>query len=1095
MNTRKFLIRSFVYHRKSHIWVILGTMLSTAILVGALVIGDSVRFSLRRIVFDRLGKTELALTSGDRLFRLSLAAELERALNTSVVPLLQTKGIAIAAGGQERVNRIQIIGMDERFGSISRSKHSFPVMASNEAVVNIHLAKRLGLNPGQELLLRFTGLSAVPGDTPLAMEKPDAAAGRFRIKAVAEDAALGRFSLKSDQLAPDTVFLNITALSRILGTEDKANVLLIGEGPDTPVLLDTARNALRKTWKPEDAGLVLTSFTYFLQIESDQIFLKPLIFDTLKNNKINTQGILTYFVNEMRLGTRSTPYSFVTAPGSPIIPNNMADQEIIINRWLADDLAAEVGDKIKLKYYVPGPGRHLAENEAVFKIIQIVPLAGKYSDKYFLPNFPGLAEVNNCRDWDPGIPIDLDKIRSKDEEYWNSYQGTPKAYISLSAAQKMWSNRFGSLTAIRIPGSDRATIENILRNQLEPEKMGFVFREVKKEGLRASDNAVSFSQLFLGLSFFIILASLLLTMLLFAFNAENRSAENGLMLALGFTQKKVRSLIFAEALWLLSIGSLLGGITGIVYNQIILAALKTVWRGAVGTAALQLHIRPLTLGLGIILGAGLTFLSLWRIVRTQVKRSITSLQKGAVKLDRIKIKRSPASIWIGISALTAAAGLLVTANVQKRTGLFAFFFAAGVLLLISAVAFSNNYIIRLATKTRSLRLNPVAIGIRNNSRKRFRSLTMIGLLASGLFIVFTVGANRTSSHKNAAARASGTGGFALYGESTLSILQDLNSPAGKRVYGLDHGTDTAISYVQMRLKEGDDASCLNLNQVAHPHLVGVDPEKFAARAAFTFAAAAPGVDQENPWAILDQILPDGSIPAVADQSVIIWGLGKSVGDSIAYLDETGQEYNITLVGGLANSIFQGKIIISEQAFINRYPSISGYRVFLIDAPIAVREQVSRDIVWALQDTGLDLVSTADRLAQFNQVSNTYLSIFLILGSFGLILGSFGIAILIGRSVKERKNELALMQALGIPNKAIQIIILSEHLLQLGAGVFFGLSSALLASLPALKNPGVKIPYLTILVVLLVILSSGILWSYLATTWALKKDLIPALRNE
>lgn len=1095
MNTRKFLFRSFIYHRRSHIWVILGTLLSTAILVGALIIGDSVRFSLRQIVFDRLGKTELALASGDRLFRLSLAAELERTLNTAVIPLLQTNGIAINSGGQERVNRVQIIGLDERFDSISHSPRSFPVMAGNEAVVNVHLAERLGLNPGQELLLRFTGLSAVPGDTPLAMEKQGAYASRFRIKAVAEDAVLGRFSLKSDQVAPDTVFLNITALSRILGTENKANILLIAENPDTPELLNAAGKAFRKTWGPEDAGLILTSLRDVLQIESDQIFLKPQIIETLMSNHIKAQGILTYFVNELRLGTRSTPYSFVTAPGSAVIPNNMADQEIIINRWLADDLAAEVGDKINLKYYVPGPGRKLRENEAEFSIKQIVPMAGKYLDKDFLPNFPGLAEVNNCRDWDPGIPLELDKIRPKDEEYWNLHQGTPKAYITLSAAQKMWRNRFGNLTAIRITGSDRATIEQILRNQLEPENMGFIFREVKKEGLQASDHAVSFSQLFLGLSFFIILASLLLTMLLFAFNAENRSAENGLMLALGFTQHKVRRLIFAEALWLLSIGSLLGAIAGILYNQIILAALKTVWQGAVGTAALHLYIRPLTLGLGIILGAGLTFLSLWQIVRAQVKRSITSLQKGAVKLDRIKITGSPVSLWLGIIALAAAAALLVTANVQKSTGVFAFFFAAGVLLLISAVAFTNNYLLRWEAKTKHPHLTAVSIGIRSNSRKRFRSLAMIGLLASGLFIVFTVGANRTSSLHNAGARTSGTGGFALYGESTVPILQDLNSSAGSRVYGLKPGDAGAVNYVQLRLKEGDDASCLNLNQVAHPHLVGVDPNEFSARKAFTFAAAAPGLDPEDPWAILDQILPDGSIPAVADQSVITWGLGKSIGDSLMYVDEIGQEFQITLMGGLANSVFQGKIIISEQAFIKRYPSVSGYRIFLIEAPLTDRERISRDISWALQDTGMDLVGTADKLAEFNQVSNTYLSIFLILGSFGLILGSLGITILIGRNVKERKNELALMKALGFPQQTIQTIILSEHLMQLGAGVFFGLVAAVLASLPALTTPGTRIPYLTLISVLVVVLINGIIWSYSATFRALKQDLLPALRNE
>ena len=64
MNFWRLLRRSLTYYRKTHVWVVLGAAVSTAILVGALVIGDSVRLSLRQIVFDRLGDTEFALDVG-----------------------------------------------------------------------------------------------------------------------------------------------------------------------------------------------------------------------------------------------------------------------------------------------------------------------------------------------------------------------------------------------------------------------------------------------------------------------------------------------------------------------------------------------------------------------------------------------------------------------------------------------------------------------------------------------------------------------------------------------------------------------------------------------------------------------------------------------------------------------------------------------------------------------------------------------------------------------------------------------------------------------------------------------------------------------
>ena len=91
-------------------------MASTAVLVGALIVGDSIRYSLRRIVFDRLGKTEFALVSGDRFFRTTLADKLSRKLKTPVAPLLLTKGVAIVGGGERRVTNIQVVGFDRKFG-------------------------------------------------------------------------------------------------------------------------------------------------------------------------------------------------------------------------------------------------------------------------------------------------------------------------------------------------------------------------------------------------------------------------------------------------------------------------------------------------------------------------------------------------------------------------------------------------------------------------------------------------------------------------------------------------------------------------------------------------------------------------------------------------------------------------------------------------------------------------------------------------------------------------------------------------------------------------------------------------------------------
>jgi putative ABC transport system permease protein len=1112
MNTLKLLLRSLRFYRGAHLRVVLGTMIGTSVLVGALIIGDSVKYSLRQIVFSRLGLTQFALTSGDRLFRSDIAEELSRILGTKVAPLLQTGGIAIAEGGQRRLNNVQVIGVNACFGEMAGSGDFYKNLAPDEAVVNSHLAARLQVKQGNEILLRIRKLDVIPKDLPLSLDSDLTIARRFKIRDIVGDNRFGRFNLKSNQVAPLNLFLSLSFLSREMGFANRANVLLVQK-----ISRGQVDEAFKKTWTLTDAGLEIRELPgrHIIELKTDRIFLDPPVEDAALKISGNAQPVLTYFVNEIRLGKRSTPYSFVSAPGSLILPPDMKDDEIIINEWLAGDLAAKQGDRVRFTYYVLKPGRELSEASAFFRVKKIVPLRGAYADKSLMPDFPGMSGEQDCRDWHPGIPINLDKIREKDEDYWDHYRGTPKAFVTLKAARNMWRNPFGNVTALRFSEADKKEIENRLLQKLDPAYFGFIFRDVKKEGLLAGSESVDFAGLFLGLSFFLIAAALLLTGLLYAFNVEKRSQENGLFAALGFPGKVIRRLALMEGAAVIVTGSLLGTAAGVLYTQVILAALKTVWHGVVGTSALRIHLEFPTLLLGAIIGAVIAFCTIWIVTGKQLKQPVNSLQKGTTKLETYQEKRPLFSMGLGSLSLTAVIFILVTTKFETGRGAFMFFFSAGILLLIAGMALIKVTFYRLQKKANSLKLNLFNIGVRNNIRRPARSITLIGILACGLFIVFTVGANRNMAAKNSERRESGTGGFALYGESAIPVLYDLNSEKGARFYGLEHINEKGVSYVPFRVKDGDDAGCLNLNRVANPRLIGVNPEELSRRGAFTFVEKTTDVNPEDPWSVLRQTLPDGRIPAVADQTVIIWGLGKAVGDTLIYTDERGREFEIKLVGGLANSIFQGNIIISEKALMQKYPSTNGYRLFLVDAPLEKMSrspattpeqsrsasryskvaEISKELSRVMQDQGLDIVPAAARLAEFSQVENTYLSIFLILGSFGLILGSIGLGIVLWRNVKERQGEFALLRAVGFDKKAVRKMILSEHILLLAAGIFCGIAAALTATLPAVVTRGSGIPYLTIAILLIVVTLNGFAWIYSAARMAAKGNLLASLRNE
>ncbi len=1097
MNIWNYLRRSLFFFRRSHLWVILGCSVSTAILVGALVVGDSVRFSLKQIVFHRLGNTELALISGDRYFRSDLADQMKLQLKVPVAPLLQARGMATAEGGRWRANAVQIVGVDPRFGVLGGGSELYASLLSGEAAVNENLAQRLKLRPGDEFVLRVENLDAMPKDAPLALASDLTLARPKKVKFVAGDEAFGRFNLRADQVAPLSVFVPLDELGQDLGLEGRSNILLISGDGHAAITREDAELAFRKLWRLADAGLSLNLLEgrNTLELSSSRIFIEPEVIQAVSALGIQAQSILTYFVNRIRFEDRSVPYSFVSAAGGSYVPQDMSEEEILINDWLAQDLMAKAGDTVELVYFVLGPNRNLIEESAEFKVHGIVPLQGIYADPSLLPDFPGLSEIESTRDWRPGIPIDLDLIREKDELYWDRFRGTPKAFLTLKAGQEIWQNRFGNITAVRFEGKDAAGLEKDLLEVLEPTQLGYIFRELKQEGLAAGKQGVDFGQLFLGLSFFIIVAALLLTGLLFIFNVEKRSQEIGLLLALGFTKKKVKHMVLLEGAVLVFWGGILGSAAAMLYNQLVLWALKTVWQSAVGTPSLQMHVSPPTVLLGAAIGMGTAFFTIWAVAGRLVRKTITGLQKGLTQLDTLKIHKPRFSLWLFLISLVAVFVILITADFDRGRDAFGVFFAAGSLLLLAGVSLFNVLLFRLGRSSRPVRQSLFMIGIRGNARRRIRSLALIGLLASGLFIVFTVGANRQNAVKGAGQRESGTGGFALFGESTLPVLYDLNSSEGQRFYGLPDLKKTGVLVVSFRVRPGDDASCLNLNRVSQPRLLGVKPEELSERGAFRLLKMTPDVDPGDPWAVLERQLPDGSVPAIADNTVIVWGLGKAVGDTLEYQDENGETFKVKLVGGLRNSIFQGNLIISEKYFMEKYPSLSGTNLFLIDAPREKQNQVSGDLSWALQDLGLDLIPTSDRLAQFNQVENTYLSIFLILGSFGLILGSIGLGIVVGRNIKEREGELALLRAVGFSLPSLRKLILYEHMALLLAGVGLGLVSALLATLPAILTPGADIPYLSILVLLVFVLANGGIWTLTATRQATRGDLLEALRRE
>ena len=87
-----------------------------------------------------------------------------------------------------------------------------------------------------------------------------------------------------------------------------------------------------------------------------------------------------------------------------------------------------------------------------------------------------------------------------------------------------------------------------------------------------------------------------------------------------------------------------------------------------------------------------------------------------------------------------------------------------------------------------------------------------------------------------------------------------------------------------------------------------------------------------------------------------------------------------------------------------------------------------------RDYGWEMDLAAQRLAEFNSVTNAYLSIFMVLGALGLLVGTFGLVVVLWRSVLERSREIALLKAVGYGRKEIRRLVVREYMFLLLMGI-------------------------------------------------------------
>ena len=1004
MNIKGLITKNLTFHRRYYKLISIAALIIAAVLTGSLIVGESVRYTLIKRVEERLGSTETIIFPQNSF------------LDSAIVnhPLFE---------GQARSALISN-------GFISDAGRLVPVMVwgiddsdilSGKAQINTALATELSAK--ENIVLRLPATGMVPSGS-LFVTKNYTTSLRLAFNGIKSVETGGNISLKNEQTIPYNIFVNRSELAAILGTEGKINLILHDKH-----LSDKNFSGI---WNPYISGIKEQND----EITSERIFIPQAVVETICQNNSNANRLFSYLANSIEVAGNSIPYSFVTAVDT-YKGQKLAADEVILSSYAASHLKSAVGDTVEITYYTSGDLKTLKIGTFHGRVSKIIALEELAADKGLSADFPGLSNVEKCTDWDSDLPINMDLITKEDEDYWEKYRATPKVILPYQAVGSDWSNSFGSATAIRLPASANMT-------GLTPDMFGLKIIHPRETAIIAAKSGVDFSSLFLALGFFIIISAILLMLIPLSEMIFRRREEISLLSATGFSNKRIMSLLWKESAPVTIIASIAGSLAGLIYTWFILKLLGTLWKGATQTGGFIVFPHATIIVTGLIISIIISL----ALLRITISRSLKNIGGNR------KIKPLPLRIKLIIALLLSVGSILTVILNLLFIQDASLFVVTGVTLLITITVWGDYLISKRGTSRQSFDVKKLVWSGLYANRKR--ALLSFVTLSAGVFIVFSVGLNR-KGFEDSSQLKTGTGGYSLWCESSVPIYHNINTEYGRERLALSDLPDDA-HVLQILRYSADDASCLNLNKVSQPTVLGVDMNEMANSSFMVKNSIYPAETQV--FQAVQQAINDTVFPVLVDETVLIWGLMLKLGDTISYENENGQRIWLQLAGTLHNSVFQGSILIDKKLFSQLWSGITGSEIVLMKTQQV--DEAKMLMSQALHEYGVRVTTTAQRLSEFNRVTDTYLNIFLTLGGIGLLLGIMSFIIVIRKDLASRKDQISVLRAIGFSDSKIYKVLQTENRIIPLCAVIAGIMSSLAGAAGFFSNIGTGVWLLTII---------------------------------
>lgn len=1027
MNINILTKRNILHYAKYYRLIAFAAIVMVTIITGSLLVGKSVRSTLIHRVEERLGNTETVIFSYNSFIDTEM---LKNSLLYDARAILLSKGFISVS---ERLIPVMVWGVNDKF------------IQKGEAKLNQALADELSDNFG-DFALRLPATGLIPSGSLFVTDNYTVSL-RLKYAGTLDTKDGGNISLKNEQIIPFNIFVNQSELSEILEIDNKINLILLKNR--------ISAEELKKVWNYKHSGMKIYENENFTEVVSDRIFMKSEAVETLRKNNPESNRLFSYMVNSIDFKNGSIPYSFAVAMDK-YKGKKLKNNEIIVSDYTANRLGLKSGDSVCISYFVSEDLKTLKTKNHSFTVSEIAPLSELQSDSTLSADFPGLSNVERCTDWDSDLPINMDLITDEDENYWNLYRTVPKAVIPYGAVEDDWSNVYGSATAVRINSS------KINLSDLSPEMFGIQIIYPKDAGFEAAKNGMDFSGLFLALGIFIVISAVLLMTVPFSEMIYRRQSEISIYKSLGYRAKHISAILRRESFPVVLGASVIGVFFGIIYTYMILFLLGNVWKGATHSSKFMLSLDLETLVSGLFVGVLISEFIMFVITRP------AKFHKNKM-LTALKTKRKThIPVILQKSAMLLMLALIICFPVisQSATG----FVISGIATIAFAALCGNYFLNRIKLnnfKNKYLNHNRLVWTTLYTNKKQVN--LSFYTLAAGVFIVFSVGLNR-QNFTDSATILTGTGGFNLWCECSVPVYHNINTKYGRDKLALSDLPEN-VEIMQILKFGADDASCLNLNKVTKPAVLGIDMNVLS-ESGFELASVIYSGDKTHVFNSL-QNCEKSIYPALVDETVLMWNLGLKLGDTIVYDGENGKKIILQLAGTLKNSIFQGNLLIDRKLFSTAWSEITGSEIILVKTPENKISETKMLISQALSNYGAKVSTTAARLKEFNSVTDTYLSIFMTLGGLGLLLGLMSFIIVVRKSLIARKNEIALYRVTGFTDKKIGKILYKENIIVPLYAIGTGIAASLLCTGINFTNINFGLWLFTVIFTILLVFS--ILW--------------------